>query len=500
VSVDNEGAAQDLASGAGEPSAPGATSVPGVTSVPGPSAGARRLIAGVVAVIGFTIWTIHGVRQWQTLWTPSWDLGIFTQAVKAYAHLQPPVVPIKGPGYLLLGDHFSPLLVVLAPLYRVWPSAFALLVAQAALLAWSAAVLTGDAVRALGRVNGAVVGAAYLLSFGVIQAVAFQFHEVALAVPLLALALVHARRRQWGACVAWALPLVLVKEDLGLTVAALGVVLWVMRAPRRYAVALGAGGIGAFVLVLWVLIPWANTRGWAYGGLLDVEALRSQPWRVVTGLVDAPEKRLTLALLLGAGGVVAVRSPLVLAAVPTLLWRFWSGHSSYWSFIFHYDLVLMPVMTAALIDGVHRLRGIRAGSRWGRLTAGGSWLARLAPAVALVVAVGFLPQTALAAWATPQFWAPSPRAEAAAQVLALIPDGVVVETDTGLLNYLVDRTTVTYVGVPGNPVPDVLLLDRAAGWGSDPGSAAAYAEGQHPGVHYVDIADVGGYRLAQRMP
>ena len=120
--------------------------------------------------------------------------------------------------------------------------------------------------------------------------------------------------------------------------------------------------------------------------------------------------------------------------------------------------------------------------------------------MALVVAVGFLPQTALAAWATPQFWAPSPRAEAAAQVLALIPDGVVVETDTGLLNYLVDRTTVTYVGVPGNPVPDVLLLDRAAGWGSDPGSAAAYAEGQHPGVHYVDIADVGGYRLAQRMP
>ena len=37
----------------------------------------------------------------------SWDLAIFTQAVRAYAHGHAPIASIKGPGFDLLGDHFS---------------------------------------------------------------------------------------------------------------------------------------------------------------------------------------------------------------------------------------------------------------------------------------------------------------------------------------------------------------------------------------------------------
>ena len=74
------------------------------------------------------------------------------------------------------------------------------------------------------------VGVIYGLSFGIASAVGFDFHEIAFAVPLLAFclsALGQGRLGQGalgqgrlGQAAAWALPLVLVKEDLGVTAVA----------------------------------------------------------------------------------------------------------------------------------------------------------------------------------------------------------------------------------------------------------------------------------------
>ena len=55
-----------------------------------------------------------------------------------------PVVDIKGPGFNLLGDHFSPVVALFAPLWALCPSPVTLLVAQAVLLAVSVAVVLAD--------------------------------------------------------------------------------------------------------------------------------------------------------------------------------------------------------------------------------------------------------------------------------------------------------------------------------------------------------------------
>ena len=67
----------------------------------------------------------------------SWDLGIYTEYVKQYAGFRAPIVDIRAPGFNLLGDHFTPLLAVLGPFFRVFPSSATLLVAQALLAAVS---------------------------------------------------------------------------------------------------------------------------------------------------------------------------------------------------------------------------------------------------------------------------------------------------------------------------------------------------------------------------
>src|SRR5207245_878567 len=52
------------------------------------------------------------------------------------------------------------------------------------------------------------------------------FHEIAFAMPLLAFSLEAALRKRWAAAMWWAVPLIFVKEDMGITAAAIGVIVW----------------------------------------------------------------------------------------------------------------------------------------------------------------------------------------------------------------------------------------------------------------------------------
>src|SRR6185437_5859871 len=72
-----------------------------------------------------------------------------------------------------------------------------------------------------GRSSGRLIGFAYVFSWGLQQMIDFDFHEVALGVPLLAFSVSALVRRRPGAAILWALPLAFVKEDQGFTVAAI---------------------------------------------------------------------------------------------------------------------------------------------------------------------------------------------------------------------------------------------------------------------------------------
>ena len=89
----------------------------------------------VIALATFIAYDTISVFKYLRLDPGSWDLGIFTEYVKQLAHLHAPVVSIRGAGFNLLGDHFQPIVGLLAPFFRVFPSPATLLVAQALLTA-----------------------------------------------------------------------------------------------------------------------------------------------------------------------------------------------------------------------------------------------------------------------------------------------------------------------------------------------------------------------------
>ncbi|MFI8961111.1 DUF2079 domain-containing protein [Streptomyces sp. NPDC053493] len=375
------------------------------------------------------------VRRHLLMRTTGYDLGIFEQAVRAYADLRAPVVPLRGEGFNLLGDHFHPLLAALAPLYRLFPSPLTLLVAQSALLALGAVPLVRWAVRAVGPRGAHAVAVGYGLSWGIASAAAFDFHEVALAVPLLAFSLEALGRQRWRAAVAWATPLLLVKEDLGLTLAAVGVYVAVKaRASRRDRnlglAAVAAGLLGSY-LEIKVLLPALDpTGGYAHGGQLAAAhgSLLGALAHAPLDLLRPETKATTLILAFAPSALLALRSPLALIALPTLGWRMASANGFHWGTAFHYSAVLMPVVIAGLLDVLGRETDRRS--------------VRAALATVLAVTVVLLPSFPLAQLAQRATWHTTPHLEAARALLARIPDGATVAASNRLAPQLTSRCTV----------------------------------------------------------
>ena len=197
----------------------------------------------------------------------------------------------------------------------LWSSPITVLVTQAVLVAAGVVPL----MRAAGAgLMAWVVAISYGLAPGFGALFGFDFHEVALSVPLLAFSMAAMVRGDHRAAVMWAVPLLLVKEDLGLTVAALGVVVF-LRGSRRLGAAAMVIGAGAFlVLMLWVL-PAINSSG----GFSDAYAPSGAGDALSTLFDGADQKGRTVLFLLLPTGLLALRSPmLLLVALPTYGWRF----------------------------------------------------------------------------------------------------------------------------------------------------------------------------------
>jgi hypothetical protein len=285
------------------------------------------------------------------------------------------------------------------------------------------------------------VSIGYGLSWGIAQTVGFDFHEVAFAVPLIAFAAVALGEGRLVAAVLWATPLVLVKEDLGLTLAVVGVlVAW--RGRRRLGLAVAAAGVLATTVEMGLIIPALNPDHHN----TYVSSVDSGPLEQVASILRPDTKIATVVLLLAPTAFLAVRSPLALLAVPTLLWRFLSDNPVYWGTMFHYSAVLMPVAFAAFVDVLAR-GGARRGQRL---------------AISLAATVLLLPGAPFAELATPRLWSPDTAATRA--LLDRIPAGTTVAASNWLAPQLTARDDVSLFlpGTLDRVRPEYIVVDTAA--------------------------------------
>jgi uncharacterized membrane protein len=509
---------------------------------------ARRYLAPwLIAALVFAVYLTISLFRYLQLNPLSWDLGIFTDAVKQYAHLRAPVADVRGSGFNLLGDHFSPIIALIAPFFLVAPSPITLLVAQALLTAVSVLPVSWAAADKLGRRAGAAIGAAYGFSWGLQQMINFDFHEIAFAVPLLAFSLSALIRGRTRAAVAWALPLVFVKEDQGFTVAAIGILMIIItrwqaapgratagpdgsrsdgqaRASARTAIIGGqlliVWGIAWSVLAITVIIPHFNAahqyQYWSDGGGLSPGGHLSAAGIVHQFFTSWPIKLQTTLLLLLPTVLIALWSPLALAALPSIVLRFLGTSPNFWGTQWHYNATIMPILFLAAVDAIARIRARRSRPAATAVTAAtetgaaagqrGSWYAtvlteidRHGAAAMLAVAAALIFQFPVGSLLTPATYRISPHVADANAAMAKVPDGATVTTTLDLLAPLAARTDTFWIGNSGNPATEYIVFDGTdSGYSPEPANVPALVASQHPGISYKVIYDTGGVYVFRR--
>ncbi len=373
------------------------------------------------------------------------DLAIFDQAVAGYAAGTMPYSDIKAlQPFNLLGDHFSPIIAVLAPIYRIWPHVELLLLAQAALFGLSVGLVTRIARRSHAAFASALVGSAFMLSRGLMDAVTFDFHEVAFAVPLLIWAIDSLSRQQIGQAAVASGLLMLVKEDSAFLLVGIG--LWLLFERRwRLGVAWTLGGVASFGLVILVIIPIFSFYGrYTYldQGSIHAEGLVDS---LTAFIVNAGHGLATWTFVVMVVALVAptlgraVLSPILLVGVPGIAARLALPQDAYISLGAHYNATLSVIVFLAALDAGRRASrplgpGAARSSAPGRRA-----LAWPAMCVAIAIAALFLPPAS--PLVSSEAWSCDACAAAAAAI-DVVPDGAEVAADPYLTSHLTGRARV----------------------------------------------------------
>jgi uncharacterized membrane protein len=425
----------------------------------------RRKYLWLLVLIITILYSSLSTLRHQHFTSSAYDLGIFDQAIWQYSQFQAPYSSVRSNRLTenLLGDHFHPIIAVLAPLYWLTDSVEALLIAQALLFAIAIVPIFLFTEKRLGQVAAYLFAISYSIFWGVQKAVEFDFHEIALAVPLTALAIYFIDEKRWRAYFICLVLLLLTKENLSILIFFFGVYLLAIRQYKRALISMGAGAIW-FVAVTKIFIPFfidpetmRAGRAGNYYGYWSYNHLGSNPLGVLLTAIKNPlliiktlfspgAKLHTYWLLFHPFLFLAFFSPLFILAIPLLAERFLSENANLWMADFHYTAVLVPVLVMASVDGLSRITG-----RIKKLRPG--YLIIPASCLVLLLNLRLLPQFPLWNLTSPAYWRLTSSDVTGRRALALIPPTASVITQGPITPHLTHRRII-YVLHPTVIIPD----------------------------------------------
>lgn len=375
------------------------------------------------------------------LGTASYDFGLYDQGVWLLSRFKAPFITLMGRN--LFGDHTSFILLLLVPVYWVFPSAGVLFFTQAFMIALGAVPVFLLARKLLAHEGLAVVcAAAYLLHPAVGWTNRENFHPDAYIAVFVGFAIYAAVERRWRMyALALALAL-LVKEDASLVLVPLGV--WVaVKRDRKIGLLSVVGCLSVMAVMMYgvmrSLIGVPTRNGWRIpfggpGGLL--KTVFTKPWKVVQHYWSDSRPFYFWQMTASAGWLFA-RAPSValisLVVVATnMLSTFWyQYHLQY-----HYSLVAVPALVMGSVYAISKLREL-----WRPFA---------------VVVLGL--SASLGGWAwgvlpfsrdTPGYWSPDhPVAAAARDIIEDVPGGAVVSAHYAITAHLAHREEIYMFPTP----------------------------------------------------
>lgn len=449
-----------------------------------------RLMSRVIDVTFHTllicflvVYSILDVGKYEAFNLYGLDFSLFDQIVwnSSRGRLFENTLLMDAP--LILGQHFSILLLALVPLYSLSPDPRILVILPVACVGLTALLLYWFARHELGRVNAMSVSAAFLLMPGVQYIALGQFYEIMLAMPLLLLATIFLLRRRYSAFFVTLGVLLLCKEDIPLIAAGFG--LFLMLVHRKYVLgaALTLASLGWFILLIQKIMPFFQgtssyyyfgsggygTGQYAYlgGNLAEIGGtLLTRPdiiWQhlMVTPKIDTIQKTLIpLGLIPFVGAEVAA------LVLPTLGYTLLSDRESQFILGSHHYAAVFPFLLLAVVIGIQRIlqwfdrRRLSPHAKFAFATAVATFLLTTSLSSYYLYSPGPLSRNFSAARYTP-----TERDIIGSKLASVIPDDAAVLAQMELLPHISRRSNIYVMpGIPCLTTAQYLFADRRRPW------------------------------------
>ena len=388
-----------------------------------------------------------------------YDLSIFDQVVWNSLHGHLFETSILPDITLLLSQRFSPILLALVPLYALWSSPIVLMVVQTLGIAVAAFPIYWFARSRVGHALALTVAGAYFLSPALQGVNLFEFHEIALAIPLFSFATFFLLRRTYAPMLVCLGLTLLVKEDMAFVVIAFGLYLLLIQRKTRLGLGVSLFAMVWAVLLLQYVIPYFNgaplgTGNYYYFGAgiaagrgrydylgrtlyQVIETVITQPGLVLQHLFVPLKFDYVAALLIPLALLPLLGAEVAMLALPTLGISLLSDYAPQFSIDYHYSASLLPFLFFAMALGMQRILD------WSKRIRSPGSARRLALAAFALTAAGlgyyFLAPGPLAQRFEPGLYATSAHTAIGHTLASRIPDDAVVVTQSSLMPQLSER-------------------------------------------------------------
>lgn len=312
--------------------------------------------------LAYSSWSVNRHNRFQT---DAVDLAIFDQPLWRLSRFEPPLSTIKFntyPGENIFGDHFHPIIIPLAFLFRVWDDVRIVLVAQAILAVFSVYPIYLLAKKRVNILFALSLSFAYLSFIGFQTAIDYDFHEVTAGVGIVAWALYFLESGKLKFFYLFMFLGFLLKEDVPLIFTGLGILLLVQHKKYRHGIFTIVVTLGYYYILTNYIIPYFKHDRFAYEELdpvigktttdLFVKTL-TNPLLVIKTFFLPAVKFKTMLNLIGSFAFLPFLAPLsLIPIIPNFISRFLTGLGQRWLIRYQYNIILTPLFAIGAISGL----------------------------------------------------------------------------------------------------------------------------------------------------
>lgn len=322
----------------------------------------QKLLWGLFC-FGSIIYSILQLSIYYTLGSPMRDVSIFDQAIWHLSRFQLPASTIRElPN--LWGDHFNPIIVLIAPFYWIKSDVRWLFIVQAAVVSAGVFPIFGIAKEKLkSNFAGLCFAFSWVFYIGIQHAIRFGFYPETLAITFLAFAIYFFFKKRTVWYFAFVILALACKENISLYIAFLGIWILIFTRQRWVGVATIILGLAWFKLIIGFLMPYFAGFPYYYFryqqfGDNPLEALKTilRHPKYTLKIAFSPEVKITSWLSYFTPlAFLPIFSSFTIVLVPVMAEKFLSTDSQFWTMGFHYGasaatfLVISAILATANI-------------------------------------------------------------------------------------------------------------------------------------------------------